>query len=208
MDVNRSRGNASNQSNEKINNIIQSLVSGPTAASTLASKVDTALKKHIINKSKDRSFDNTRSSIALGLPPSGQNFVQKSINIERNEGSYNNLIKTSQEITWNTLKRNISGNNLGQMAENEEGSRNRLGNRKSIPASHRGEIIESFQAPENTMQIIRQRDELSNNSREENKMKFQIPLRKTESDNSNKPPRKNVGNNLFFNNYMQKNPIL
>ena len=209
MDVNISKGNASNQSNEKINNIIQSLGSGPTAASTLASKVDSALKKHIINKSKDRSFDSNRQTpIGMGLPPSGQNLVQKSVNIEK--GSYSDLVKTSQEIKWNTLKRNISSNHLGQMAENEDGSRNRHGNRVSIPTTFRGETIESFKELGSKIQNVdkRQRDDLSNNSRGEKKMDFQLPLRKADSDNSTKPPRKNPGNNFTFNNYMQKNPIL
>jgi hypothetical protein len=151
------------------------------------------LSEHLANKSIERSLDrerpqvNTSISNGLGLPPSGQNIVQKSITIDKT--LRDTYLKHSQEFTINALKRNFSTN---QLQQNEENSRNRLGNRKSIPATFRDEEFTTFQATDRTVQIMssrQRREETSNTSRNDVSLNNTQPfLKKAESENVTKPP--------------------
>jgi len=202
-------GSRDNRSNEKHSNVIQSRVTGNTSC-TMASKANNALSKHLANKSIERSFEtskphNVSINTSRGLPPSGQNFVQRSIQIDKSNGG-GSLTKKSQEFSMNVFKRNFSTNNI---VTQEESSRNRLGNRKSIPATYRGdEDFGRFQAPESTMQIVSSRkmneEEKINSSKNMTLNNTQPFLKKSESDNTHKPPVQDVQKNFKLKNFLHK----
>jgi hypothetical protein len=183
----------------------QSGISKTTAPSNQTIKhINTALKRHLENKSKERSFDSGRQmSSGLsnpGLPPRDQNLVTRSINIEKRH----DITQNSQEFQPKTMSKQFSKNQLAMLAQNEENSRNRLGNRKSIPANFRGEEIEAFQAPQNTMQIVRNQYDRDITPRNSGEMRTtshaqgQPPLlKKAESDKTKfKPPMNGFTTNL------------
>lgn len=203
------KGNVCLNSTEKIGGAFHSLMTGPTNC-TVDNRGANALRKHLDTMSKERSIDNGRpqvnssTSTGLGLPPSGQS-VHKSITIEK--GFRDKFIKNSQEYPLSALKRNFSSNQIGRIASNEENSRNRLGNRKSIPANFRGEEIEGFHQPDSTAPIMSSRhhnEDFGEDSQAESMYDNRpLHLKKADSDNTRKPPVKDITKMFKLKNFNQ-----
>lgn len=116
----------------------------------------TALSKRNEQNCIERSIEFKKSNsnsgnAALGLPPSGQNAVQKSNIFEKADPS---KIFNNQQITY--LKRNFSTNNIGR-TNSDENSRNRFSSRKSIPSTHLGENLPNYENIDHTVQIYSSR---------------------------------------------------
>lgn len=116
----------------------------------------TALSKRNEQNCIERSIEFKKSNsnsgnAGLGLPPSGLNAVQKSSNFEKVDSSKN--FNTQQ---FSFLKRNFSTNNIDRV-NNDENSRNRLGNRKSIPSAHIGENLPEYEKVDHTVQVYSSR---------------------------------------------------
>lgn len=189
------------------NGKMQSRMTGNTET-TLATKNFQAWSRQQDNKSIDKSFEGSKqtanNSMNKGFrrPPTGQNITQRSIAIDKSINE--NFVKKSNDFQMNMLKRISSTDNF---AKNEENSRNRLGNRKSIPATYRGdEEFCTFQAPESTFQIMssrrRNNENGANIQNEIMKNSTQPILTKAESDKPHIPQAQEIIKNLKL-----KNPI-
>lgn len=122
---------------------------------------DTALSKHIDSKAVERSlefktFSNDKVVTNSRLPPTGLNLGQKNALIDKDKS-----FTVNQNIEKLKLKRNYSTNQFEKLS-NDENSRNRLVNRKSIPSTYRGDDLPTYVKTDNTMQITSARNHSSN----------------------------------------------
>lgn len=208
FEVDRSLVTFHNKSNDKT--AIGNGTSTAPASTQIMSKANNALSKHLDNKSVERQMEqpkpqeNYHSKNMFGLPPSGQNKLGAT-----DVTSSFSKVKKSQDNGINFLKRNFSTNQISRLQNNEDNSRNRLGNRKSIPATYRGENFDTFQAPDNTVQIMSSRhprDDVSNSSRNTS-ITMQLPLKKTESTESGRPSLQTTKNPVTLKKAFSKNSI-
>ena len=185
IDIKKSRwGNAylGNDSRDKI----QSLMTRDTAQ-TIQRTVNNALGQHLALKEK--SFDGKQPSNIRGLPPSGQKQIQRaSLDINKKA----DVSSLAQKDGQKTMTKNYSTIFL-QNSKNDEGSRNRLTSRKSIPIVYRTNSVENLHAPSRGMRNANQtlQSNVISNTRMNLKISKDLIMKKAESDGSRKPPMMN-----------------
>ena len=176
------KARGSNCLNNDSRDKIHSLMTRDTAT-IVVKKVKNALENHMATK--ERSFETNNLNTTRGLPPSGQKQIQRT-SLEIAKQAENSGPKNPEGGV--NLSRNYSTNFL-QNANNDEGSRNRLGNRKSIPVSFRTNSVENLHAAQNiqggnqTIQRNMIPSHLSNM-----KVASNLKFKKTNSTGIAKPP--------------------
>jgi hypothetical protein len=194
------------------NGKMQSRMTGHTET-TLATKNFQAWNRQQDNRNIDKSFEGSKHTVNNSMnkdfrrPPTGQNITQRSIAVDKSINE--NFVKNSNDFQMNMLKRISSTDNF---AKNDENSRNRLGNRKSIPATYRGdEEFCTFQAPESTLQIMssrRRNNENNANIQNENlKNSTQPIMTKAESDKPKLSQAQEMIKNLKLKNPVQNSNL-